>query len=49
MWAVNVNTGEIKFPSTKKRYEAEEANLFGRAGERRRNTDEICLFTNLAL
>ncbi|KAI2786778.1 hypothetical protein POX_g09172 [Penicillium oxalicum] len=31
MWAVDVNTGEIKFPSTKKRHEAEEANLFGRA------------------
>jgi len=33
MWAVDVNTGELSFPSTKKRHEAEEANLFGRAGE----------------
>lgn len=33
MWAVDVNTGELSFPSTKKRYEAEEANLFGRAGK----------------
>jgi hypothetical protein len=43
MWAVDVNTGEIKFPSTKKRHEAEEANLFGRAGKRRRYTGEMCL------
>jgi hypothetical protein len=33
MWAVDVNTGELSFPSSKRRYEAEDAILSGRAGE----------------
>ncbi|KAF4159307.1 hypothetical protein CNMCM6936_004476 [Aspergillus lentulus] len=31
MWAVDVNTGEVSFPKSKKRYEAEDAILSGRA------------------
>ncbi|KAL1872354.1 hypothetical protein Daus18300_004324 [Diaporthe australafricana] len=31
MWKVDVNTGVVSYPSTKKRYEAEEADLSGRA------------------
>lgn len=33
MWKVDVNTGVVSYPSTKKRYEAEEADLSGRAGK----------------
>lgn len=33
MWRVDVNTGVIAYPTTKKRYEAEDALLTGRAGE----------------
>ncbi|OTB03937.1 carbohydrate-binding module family 35 protein [Hypoxylon sp. CI-4A] len=31
MWKVDVKTGVVSYPSTKKRYEAEHANLSGRA------------------
>jgi hypothetical protein len=33
MWAVDVNTGVVSFPKSKKRYEAEDAIRSGRAGE----------------
>lgn len=33
MWKVDVNTGVVSFPTTKKRYEAEDAVLSGRAGK----------------
>lgn len=33
MWAVDVNTGELSFPSSKKQYKAEDAILSGRASE----------------
>lgn len=32
MWRIDVNTGVVSYPTTKKRYEAEEADLSGRAG-----------------
>lgn len=32
MWKIDVNTGEVSYPTTKKRYEAENASLSGRAG-----------------
>lgn len=31
MWAVDVNTGVVTYPTSKKRYEAEDAELSGRA------------------
>ena len=31
-WKVDVNTGEVSYPSTLKRYEAEDAALSGEAG-----------------
>jgi hypothetical protein len=33
MWKVNVSTGVVSFPTVAKRYEAESAELSGRAGE----------------
>lgn len=32
MWKIDVNTGVVSYPKTKKRYEAGEAVLSGRAG-----------------
>lgn len=33
MWRVDVNTGVVSYPTTKKRYEAEDAIISGRAGK----------------
>lgn len=33
MWAVDISTGVVSVPSTKKRYEAEHAVISGRAGK----------------
>jgi hypothetical protein len=33
MWKVDVDTGELSYPNTKKRYEAEDAILTGSAGK----------------
>lgn len=33
MWKVDVTTGVVSWPTTKKRYEAESATIHGRAGK----------------